>query len=272
VSFNVVWGVVQEEVHRRYVGIHREDAVAGVIETDYKPVENLNQDLPMTTPVSNGLYSTGGMNGPIRGNLPGGTSSSNNGDTQIFRMTVQVLGPPWKVSIEGVAAKVSPGMTLPVPYRRGAADEPAWVQARIDNLSLAIYERLKKFAVKGAKIAVEEKKADTTIWANLSDPTAVAVIESVRKVAGQHNAAALRPFMSDDFRWDEGADASADTAVAVWAADPNILQLLTRTLDAGCATAEGTKDITCPKEPTPDTGHARFRHLGTAWKLIEFLK
>jgi len=271
-TFNNVWQVVQEEVHRRYANIHREDAVAGVIETDYRSVETMSSDLSQAGPTSYANIGQSSLSRPIPSNALPGTGNTHANENAIFRMTVQVLGPPWKVSIDGSAAKISPGMALPVPYRRGAADEPTWVQGRIDNLSVAIYERLKKFVVTGDKVKVEEKRADTSAWANLSDPTAIAVIESVRKAAGQRNAEGVRPFMAPDCRWDEGADPSADTAVAVWAADPGALQMLARALDGGCNPDEHSKDIVCPKAPSADTGRARFRQVAGTWKLVEFMK
>ena len=77
--------------------------------------------------------------------------------------------------------------------------------------------------------------------------------------------------MVADFRWDEGADPSADTAVAVWSADPGAMQMLARALDGGCAPDEH-KDIVCPKAPAADTGRARFRQIAGTWKLIEFIR
>ena len=271
-TFNNVWLVVQEEVHRRYVNIHREDAVAGVIETDYRTVESNNADFSQAGPTAYSNIGQSSLSRPIPTNQLPGTGNTHAGENAIFRLTVQVLGPPWKVSVDGAAAKVSPGMALPVPYRRGAADEPAWVQARIDSISVAIYERLKKFVVAGGgKVKVEQKRADTSAWSNISDPTAVAVIEGVRKAAGQRNADGVRPFMSADFRWDEGADPSADTAVAVWNADATSMQMLARALDGGCE-PDASKDILCPKTPTAETGRARFRQVAGVWKLVEFMK
>src|SRR5262249_54011798 len=65
VSFNTVWQVVQEEVHRRYTAIHREDAVAGVIETDYRAVETGNPDVSQAMPTGYSNIGTNSLSRPI---------------------------------------------------------------------------------------------------------------------------------------------------------------------------------------------------------------
>jgi hypothetical protein len=260
--FATVWNVVSHEVRRRYVGIRLEDPVNGRIETDYRVIESTSQDVAQGSTTTSTAV---GVNAPTAAQqLP--TQAS------LFRMTVQILGPPYKVSIDGVAARWEANLTQLIPYQHGAIDEPPWVQARIDNLALAIYDQLKEHAIAAeAKPAVAVKVVDTTPWANLPDRAAVAVIGEVHKAAVDRNAGALRPYMIADFRWADGADSSADTAIAIWAADPTVLRTLARTLDSGCA-AEASGDVVCPTEPSRDTGRARFRSVAGSWKLVEFLR
>jgi hypothetical protein len=95
----------------------------------------------------------------------------------------------------------------------------------------------------------------------------------VRKAAVDRDTAALRSHMVADFRWADGADTSAETAIAVWSADPSSMRELARTLDGGCAadaTAQG--DVVCPAKEVADAGRVRFRQVGAAWKLVEFLR
>jgi len=266
--FPTIWNVVTEEVRRRYVGIHIEDAMHGIIETDYRVVTSLEQDVggrSSTQSAAAAAGTTTSINGP--------RLSQYSSDVAIFRMTVRVSGPPWKVYIDGVAAKYDPSSPLPVPYQHGAIDEPPWVQQRIDNLTSAIYDRLKQYATKdNVKVAKKpEAPVQETVWKNLADPGLVQVIRGVRTAAVDRDTSALRGFMVSDFRWADGADTSAETAVAVWSADPSALRELATALDAGCA-AEGGGDVVCPAGSGEGPRHARLRHVGASWKLVEFLR
>ena len=62
---------------------------------------------------------------------------------------------------------------------------------------------------------------DVSAWQNLSDRALAEIIAGVRKAAVDRDTAALRSFMIADFHWAEGADASAETAIAVWSARPS---------------------------------------------------
>jgi hypothetical protein len=279
-SFATVWDACLEEVHKRYVGIHLEDAVSGRIETDYRVIERTNEDVTSRNPSGVPPVSSTGA----AASTPGArTTSSLTGPSQanyvsegaIFRMTVQVYGPPWKVIVDGVAADYKPGMAVPIIYQHGAIDEPPWVQTRMDNLSMAIYQRLKQYAVAdqpvqvvSASAASEEERAKA--WANL-DPAAARVVASLRKAADARDVASLRLQMIVDFHWAEGADTSADTALAVWSADPGAFRALAHTLEAGCAPDAGG-DLVCPVKSGPELGHARLRQVGATWKLVEFLR
>jgi len=267
--FVEIWNVVTQEVHKRYVGVHLEDPNHGVIETDYRAVEDINQDVASATT----QQATGGATNLSAAQTQNRPLNRVRGDAIIFRMVVKVSGPePWGVFVDGVAAHYDPQSPLPVPYHHGVIDEPAWVQARIDNLTVAIYDRLKDFAiVEKAKIA-PKKVADPTTWANLPDPVVASVVGKVRRAAGDRDTASLRGLMVPDFRWADGADASADTAIAVWSADPSALRTLAKTLDAGCATDSASGEVVCPPEPKAEVGKARFRQVGATWKLVEFVR
>src|SRR5262249_5198627 len=69
------------------------------------------------------------------------------GDMIQIRVKVAPGGPPWRVLVDGEGAHRSVESNLLKPYRRGADDEPIWVQGKIDSVEAAIYERLQRFAV-----------------------------------------------------------------------------------------------------------------------------
>jgi hypothetical protein len=271
-DFAKVWNVVSQEMHKRYVGIHIDDAAHGVMETDFRVVESLNQDVGATS----NRQATGGT-AQVLNNQGSGTKAqaynSYSGDVAIFRMTVLVQGPPWRVVVDGVAAKYDPGSPVPVPYHHGSIDEPPWVQQRINNLTLAIYDRLREYAIKESVKVEKAHAADVSAWQNLSDRALTETIASVRKAAIDRDMTSLRSYMIADFRFAEGADSSADTAIAIWSADPTAMRQLARALDAGCAPDAGSKtDVTCPLKETRDAGAVRFRQVGAAWKLVEFVR
>jgi hypothetical protein len=270
VEFARVWNVVSQEVHKRYVGVHVDDPAHGIIETDFRVIESLAQDVGGT---SNAQAT--GSNSTMSSGLGTQTQSYNKytSDVAIFRMSVYVQGPPWKVVVDGVAAKYDPGSPVPVPYHHGAIDEPPWVQQRINNLTLAIYNRLKQYAIQDTVKVESQKKTDVSAWQNLSDRALTEVIGAVRKAAVDRDTAALRSHMVADFHWADGADTSAETAIAVWSADPTSMRELARTLDGGCAAdAKAQGDVVCPAKDVADAGRVRFRQVGAAWKLVEFLR
>lgn len=265
--FATVWNVVSEEVHKRYSAlILIEDPVVGVIETNWKAIEQLDGDPAMRTAAdptggSTGVGTTAVGQGGMLG-VPAGVSLYNR-DAALLRVSVRVKGPPWSVVVDGQAAQYKPGFKL-IPYQRRAIDEPTWVQGRIDALAVDIYERLAQYAAKAKPVADKVAKPAESFW-NQLDPAAAETVAAVHKAAAARDAAALRPSMIDNFRWAAGADGSADTALALWAADPAQFTLIAQTLRSSCATA-ATGDVVCAAEH----GQARFRSVGGAWKFIEF--
>jgi hypothetical protein len=277
VDFAKLWNVISEETHRRYVGIHIDDPSHGILETDFRVVQSLEQDVGATS----NAQATGQTSSSSMSYNPAASSTTNpqrpmnsyTSDVAIFRMTVLVQGPPWKVVVDGVAAKYDPSSPVPVPYHHGSIDEPPWVAQRIDNLTIAIYDRLKQYAVKDVKVEKAERATDVSAWQNLSDRALTEIIGKVRKAATDRDMTGLRSFMVADFRFAEGADTSADTAIAIWSADPTSMRQLARTLDAGCAPdAKKQGDVVCPSKATDEAVTVRFRQVGATWKLVEFLR
>jgi hypothetical protein len=132
-EFATVWNAIAAEMNEKFKdAIKVEDATAGYIESKWKPV-NLQQD----------SYE-GDMN------IKADKYASAVGARDMFRALARIEpgGPPWKIVVDGEAARYQPGMSVLTPYRRGAIDEPAWVSGRIEGIRLEIHERLKQYAVK----------------------------------------------------------------------------------------------------------------------------
>jgi len=67
------------------------------------------------------------------------------GGDALFRIGVQLaVGPKGGVAVkvDGAAQGHLSGASKARPYKRGAADEPPWVQGRIDGLAVSIHQKL----------------------------------------------------------------------------------------------------------------------------------
>jgi hypothetical protein len=67
-------------------------------------------------------------------------------------------GRPWRVQVVGHASEWEPGAAMPNELR-GAA-RPPWLDGRTDALTLAIYKKIKRFAVPMKEDVVEPKAED----------------------------------------------------------------------------------------------------------------
>ena len=246
-DFSVVWSAILKAVTKRYRTIAVEDAVVGKMVTDWQLIEKTAGD-------------EGVAGDPTK---PGG---------KFFRVAIDVKGgPPWRVSIDGEAAEYKPGLAMLVPFRHGVEDEPAWVMPRIDALYTAIYASLEQHAVElVSRPAAEATPAlDTSRWANL--PVGAAeVVAAVEAAASRKDAGALRATMSATFSSAIGDGAPADRTVALWSADPTLLQAVARALGAGCGVATCDPVVFCPA--TTNVGSAEratFRLADGRWRFKE---
>lgn len=127
----VVWEGLKAAVAYRYEeGFDRESAEEGILVTKWHIVEKVTAE-----------KSAGGNT----------QAATTNPGAKMFQIRVRLSQqPPWRVEIDGEAALYRPGMSSLVPYRHGADDEPHWVQGRIDEMYVDIYQRLKQHATKKA--------------------------------------------------------------------------------------------------------------------------
>jgi hypothetical protein len=136
-----VWNAVTAEMHDRFHddGIWVEDVTKGVIISKWKAI-------PSSVTQEEGGESTGPIAVSNRGAVRHSVASLA-GDMLQLRVRVEQKGPPWRITIEGEGAHRSANASMLRPYRRGASDEPAWVQGRIDSVREAIFNRLASYAV-----------------------------------------------------------------------------------------------------------------------------
>jgi hypothetical protein len=121
-EYERVWEAVVAEISSQYE-IDRQDPEHGIIVTRWKKVERTAERSDQ------GQSAQGAL---------------------LFAAKVTVKGgPPWTAYVDGVAGEYRPGMAVLTTYKHGVADEPPWVQGRIDGLYVAIHERLQGNAVYG---------------------------------------------------------------------------------------------------------------------------
>ncbi|MDQ3369764.1 MAG: hypothetical protein M3680_30460 [Myxococcota bacterium] len=192
-----------------------------------------------------------------------------------IRFEVAVVGGrPWRVRIVGHASEWEPGNALPTELK-GAA-RPPWLDGRTDALTLAIYKRIKQFAVPMKPDAEPVKpedsfpKTDPSSFKNL--PAAAAThLAQTKDALSRRDYAALRAQLADDITWSLGGAPGADTAMAMWQADTEALDAMARLIGPGCAGTD--RRITCPAgEPVAGAWQLVLELRGSAWKITSFLR
>ncbi len=193
-----------------------------------------------------------------------------------IRFVVHVVGGnPWLVKVEGRARVWEEG-SVPVELR--GADAPVWLKGRTDALKVAIYRRLKRYAVKlaDADEQAEEAVAPTGDLGRFGDlPVAAAKrIEAVHRAARARDFDALRESLAPAVTYSLGAPPDTDQALVTWRADSELLDELAKVLDAGCR-LESAIRVTCPPAYSQQPGYlgyrAGFEVIDGDWKMIFFV-
>ena len=142
-DYATVWNAIVAEMVDRFHedGIRLEDVNAGLVVSKWKAVassvtseEESESSAPIN--VSN--------RGAVRHSV-----TSIAGDMAQIRVKILQKGPPWRILVEAEGAHRSPNSPMLRPYAHGAADEPIWVQGKVDSMREAIYGRLKQYAIAG---------------------------------------------------------------------------------------------------------------------------
>lgn len=271
-DFAVVYSEALAAVRELYPNLD-DDPVRGVIATAWHQVQYSNDaDDPRTVQQRDkamGYDSTSG------GNVFNQRQSSLNKRTFI-RFDVYVSGGrPWRVRVVGKASEWEPGNAVPSELKGAAI--PHWLPGRTDALVVAIYRRLKRYAkhVEGPIVEeVVEAPPDLAPYGPIPEPAARAAAGIVEAIETRDNDA-LRALVDDQVVWSLGAAGDADTAMAMWNADPASLATLAKTLRAGCR-ADGDARVTCPPAVSETPGYVGWRVTleprGAGWKLTAFVE
>lgn len=268
-DFAIVYSEVLAAVTELYPHLI-ENAAAGVIKTKWHPMRmQTGQD-------SSGAAGVDPQTGLPASPNPFGAGAQIDRTRFFIRFDVIVVGGnPWRIRITGHASKWEVGYAKPAPLEK--ADEPHWLQGRIDALQVAIHRRLKEHAVPLEILDTAPAKAepeDLSRFAHLP-PEAAPVVAGVEAAARKHDLVALRRLMAPEFLWSFGAARSADQAIAAWSADTDNLRALVGVIEAGCQAAAAGDRITCPPQAVDSEaylGHrASFEAGNDGWKLTSFV-
>ncbi len=218
----------------------------------------------------------GGMQGG-----PGGAGRSSGMPTRLsykryfIRFDVSVIGGrPWRVKVVGHASEWDPGAAMPTEMR--GANRPPWLDGRIDGLNVAIYKRIKQFAIP-VKEEVEGPRDEGMVK---TDPTTFAGVPAgagktlayLKDALAKRDYVAMRPLLADDIIWSLGGGTGADVAVVTWQADPGILESMQAAITAGCAPSTDGNQVTCPGGPPQIGIYQVVLEDRGGWKLTSFVK
>lgn len=274
-DFAVVYSAVLDATRDIYPTLD-DSPGAGAIRTAWHQVTyaNNSDDVAQSKTLSSG--GQGGL-ATTQGQAAAGQPTRLAYKRYFIRFDVTVAGGrPWRVKVQGHASEWEPGAALPSELR-GAA-KPHWLDGRSDALTLAIFKRIKTFAVPMKELPPEVKQEDTIpktdpkAFTNVS-PAAAKRLATLKDASSNRDYASLRAQVFDDVTWSIGADPGADTAMAMWQADPEALDGMAKSIAAGCAPA-GDKKILCPSKDKqkPGAWQLTLELRGTEWKVSTFVR
>ena len=191
------------------------------------------------------------------------------------RFDISVVGGrPWRVKVIGHASEWEPGAAMPTEMR--GAQRPSWLDARTETLQVAIYKRIKKYAVpvkEEVKVAAEEPEAAKTDPGTFKGVPAPAAkrLAQIKDTLSKRDYVGLRALLDDNITWSLGGGTGADAALATWQADPATFDAMEAALTAGCA-AQGNQKVVCPVgEPKPGVYQLVIEPRGE-WKITSFVR
>lgn len=193
-----------------------------------------------------------------------------------IRFDVSVVGGrPWRVKVVGHASEWEPGAAMPT--RMTGAQRPGWLDGRTEALQVAIYRRIKQYAVPmkpeaEASKEVELPKTDPSSFKGVPAGAAKA-LAAIKDALARRDYQALRPLLDDNIVWSLGGGTGADVALATWQADPSSFDAMQAAITAGCAPASGGTQVTCPPgEPAAGVYQLVLGEIAGAWKVTSFVQ
>ena len=247
----------------------------GMIKTAWHQVSYANnQDNlanPRTVAQGQGLTNAG-MNSPAA--AAGGMPTRLAFKRHFIRFDISVVGGrPWRVKVIGRAAEWDPGNAMPTEMRGMA--RPPWLDGRIEALQVAIYRKIKPHAVpmkEEVEITVDPELPTTDPGSFKDVPGAAAKqLAMIKDALGRRDYGTLRALVADDVAWSLGGEPGADTAMAMWQADPESLDAMAKVIAAGCGQLEAR--VACPAaDPAPGAWQLLLESRADTWKISSFLK
>jgi len=271
-DFTVVYTAALEATRETYPNI--EDAPGrGAIKTAWHQVSYANNNDDMTNPRTlanaQGLSSTTPASA---GAASAGMPTRLAYKRYFIRFDITVAGGrPWRLKVVGHAAEWEPGAALPNELHGPA--RPSWLEGRTDALMYAIYQKIKGYAVpmkEETASSDDVKRADPAAFGAVP-PAAGKQLAAVKDVLGARDYAALRAQLADDVVWSLGGGSGADGAMALWQADPEPLDGMTKALAAGCG--GDAKKVTCPAAaPARGSYQLTLEPRAEGWRITSFVK
>lgn len=271
-DFTVVYTAALEATRESYPNI--EDAPGrGAIKTAWHQVSYANNQDDMTNPRT--LANAQGMSTTTpasAGQASAGMPTRLAYKRYFIRFDITVAGGrPWRLKVVGHAAEWEPGAALPSELHGPA--RPSWLEGRTDALLFAIYQKIKSYAVpmkEETASADDVKRADPAGFGAVP-PAAGKQLAAIKDVLGARDYGALRAQLADDVVWSLGGGAGADGAMALWQADPEPLDGMTKALAAGCG--GDAKKVTCPAAAPARGGYQLTLELrAEGWRITSFVK
>jgi len=267
-DFAVIYSAALDATRELYPNLD-ENPRSGAIKTAWHQVAFANTDSEMANQRT--MAAGQGLQNPSQGGVPTRLAHKR----RFIRFDVMVAGGrPWRVKVVGHASEWDPGMAQPTELQ-GAA-RPHWLDGRIDALQLAIYKRVKKFAIPMKEEAPIERpedqipKTDPTSIKGVP-PGAAVVLAKLRDAVSRREYPTIRALLADDVLWSLGGEPGADTAMAMWQADPELLDVMVRFIAGGCAGTD--KRISCPGgEPTLGAFQLVLEARPEGWRVTSFVK
>jgi hypothetical protein len=220
------------------------------------------------------LATQPGMGANNTGTVGGGMPTRLAYKRFFVRFDISVAGGrPWRVKVVGHASEWEPGAAMPTEMK--GANKPPWLEPRADSLRVAIYKRVKQFAVEmkheeDAKPEEEVVKTDPTTFKDVP-AGAAKELAAIKDALAKRDYTGLRPLLADDVVWSLGGGSGADAAMAMWQADPANFEAMGALLTV--CVADGDKKVTCPAGAAKPGAYQLVNEpRGESWKLTSFVK
>ena len=269
-DFTLVYTAALEATRESYPNI--EDAPGrGAIKTAWHQVSYANNQDDMTNPRT--LSNAQGVNRQGTASQASAGMPTRLAYKRFFiRFDISVAGGrPWRLKVVGHAAEWEPGAARPTELHGPA--RPAWLEGRTDALLFAIYQRIKGFAVpmpEAETTANDDVKRTDPAAFGAVPADAAKLLAQVKDALAARDYGALRPQLADDVVWSLGGGTGADGAMALWQADPESLDAMTKALAAGCA--GDAKKVACPGAAPAGNYQLTVEPRGSAWRVTSFVK